>query len=178
MPPIIVSRNATTQNRFAVKTAPADRTDSASSVTYMLASQIETYVTLWDAETAGYAVPVNFLLQPESIAALIQASGANTRVAPGPHPQLDIWEKALELRDQICGLILVRVSPPGAPDADGIIDFSNAIAAQPNHHLIFGAPRGGRLVYEEKDHEQEMDYDCSRYRHCSYRRGCCGADYE
>ena len=137
MPPIIVSRNASTQNRFTVKTAPADRTDSASSVTYMLASQIETYITLWDAESAGYAMPVNFLLQPESIAALIQASGA-----------------------------------------DGIIDFRNAIAAQPNHHLIFGAPRGGRLVYEEKDHEQEMDYDCSRYRHCSYRRGCCGADYE
>jgi hypothetical protein len=137
MPPIIVSRNATTQNRFTVKTAPADRTDSASSVTYMLASQIETYITLWDAESAGYAMPVNFLLQPESIAALIQASGA-----------------------------------------DGIIDFRNAIAAQPNHHLTFGAPRGGRLVYEEKDHEQEMDYDCSRYRYCSYRRGCCGADYE
>ena len=32
----------------------------------------ETHVTLWAAETAGYAVPIKFLLQPESIAELIK----------------------------------------------------------------------------------------------------------
>ena len=115
----------------------------APGVAYMLPSLIETHVTLWAAETAGYAVPVNFLLQPESIAELIKASGAKILVALGPHPQLDIWEKALELRKQIPGLVLVRVSPPGTPDEDGIFDFGKVLAEQPKDHLIFGEPRGG-----------------------------------
>ena len=115
----------------------------APGVAYMLPSLIETYVTLWGAETAGYAVPINFLLQPESIAELIKASGAKILVALGPHPQLDIWEKALELREQIPGLILIRVSPPEIPAEDGVTDFSTAMAEQPDDHLIFGEPRGG-----------------------------------
>ncbi|MBR9652688.1 AMP-binding protein [Thalassovita aquimarina] len=115
----------------------------APGVAYMLPSLIETYVTLWGAETAGYAVPINFLLQPESIAELIKASGAKILVALGPHPQLDIWEKALELREQIPGLILVRVSPPGTPPEEGSVDFGSAMAEQPADHLIFGEPRSG-----------------------------------
>ena len=115
-------------------------------VAYMLPSLIETHVTLWGAETAGYAVPINFLLQPESIVELIKASGAKILVALGPHPQLDIWEKALELREQIPGLILVRVSPPGTLDENGVVDFGTALAEQPNDHLIFGEPRGGDNV--------------------------------
>lgn len=115
----------------------------APGIAYMLPSLIETHVTLWAAETAGYAVPVNFRLQPESIAELIKASGAKILVALGPHPQLDIWEKALELREQIPGLVLVRVSPPGTPDEDGVVDFGKALAEQPDDHLIFGEPRGG-----------------------------------
>lgn len=115
----------------------------APGVAYMLPSLVETYVTLWGAETAGYAVPINFLLQPESIAELIKASGAKILVALGPHPQLDIWEKALELREQIPGLVLVRVSRAGTPDEDGVVDFGTALTEQPDDHLIFGEPRGG-----------------------------------
>lgn len=33
---------------------------SAPAVAYMLPSLIETHVTLWGAETVGYAVPINF----------------------------------------------------------------------------------------------------------------------
>ena len=118
----------------------------APGVAYMLPSLIETHVTLWGAETAGYAVPINFLLQPESIVELIKASGTKILVALGPHPQRDIWEKALELREQIPGLILVRVSPPGTPDEIGVVDFGTALAEQPDDHLIFGEPRGGDNV--------------------------------
>jgi len=115
----------------------------APGVAYMLPSLIETHVTLWGAETAGYAVPINFLLQSDSIAELIKASGVKILVALGPHPLLDIWEKALELRRQIPDLILVRVSPPGTPAEEGVIDFATAMAEQPNDRLIFGEPRGG-----------------------------------
>ena len=115
----------------------------APGVAYMLPSLVETYVTLWGAETAGYAVPINFLLQADSIAELLKASGVKILVALGPHPQLDIWEKALLLRDQVPDLTLVRVSPPETPLEEGVIDFSTALMAQPNDHLIFGEPRSG-----------------------------------
>ncbi len=121
----------------------ADLGGPAPGVAYMLPSLVETYVTLWGAETAGYAVPINFLLQPDSIAELLKASGAKILVALGPHPQLDIWEKAVHLRDQIPGLILVRVSPPGTPPEDGVVDFGTALMAQPQDHLTFGAARSG-----------------------------------
>ena len=93
-------------------------------VAYMLPSLIETHATLWGAETAGYAVPINFLLQPAHIAELLEASGARILVALGPHPQLDIWQKALQVREQLPALTLLRVAPPGTPAAEGVLDFT------------------------------------------------------
>jgi fatty-acyl-CoA synthase len=112
-------------------------------VAYMLPSLIETHATLWGAETAGTAVPINFLLQPAQIAALLEASGARILVALGPHPALDVWQKALALRENDPGLILVRVAPPGTPIEDGVIDLGAALREQPEDRLTFGAPRGG-----------------------------------
>ena len=109
-------------------------------VAYMLPSLVETHATLWGAETAGYAVPINFLLQPEPIAGLLEASGATLLVALGPHPVLDIWQKALALRDRLPGLKLLRVAAPGTPAEDGVLDFHAALMAQPDDHLVFGEP--------------------------------------
>ncbi|WP_277620934.1 AMP-binding protein [Pseudophaeobacter leonis] len=115
-------------------------------VAYMLPSLVETHVTLWGAVTAGFAVPINFLLQPESIAELLKASGAKILVALGPHPQLDIWEKAQHLQAQMPDLVLVRVSPPGTAAQEGVVDFATALMAQPEDHLTFGAARSGADV--------------------------------
>ena len=111
-----------------------------AGVAYMLPSLIETHATLWGAETAGYAVPINFLLQIEHIAALLEASDSRILVALGPHPVLDIWQKALALRERLPGLTLIRVAPPGTPAVEGVIDFHTALAAQPEDHLVFGEP--------------------------------------
>jgi fatty-acyl-CoA synthase len=115
-------------------------------VAYMLPSLIETHATLWGAESAGYAVPINFLLQVEHIAALLEASGSRILVALGPHPVLDIWQKALQLRERVPGLILVRVAPPGTPTEEGVVDFHSALRAQPDDHLVFGEPGQGSDV--------------------------------
>lgn len=109
-------------------------------VAYMLPSLVETHATLWGAETSGYAVPINFLLQPDAIAALLQASGARILVALGPHPALDIWAKALAVRERLPDLVLVRVAPSGTAALDGVIDFVDAIARQPEDRLLFGEP--------------------------------------
>jgi fatty-acyl-CoA synthase len=109
-------------------------------VAYMLPSLVETHATLWGAETAGYAIPINFLLQPEHIAELVEASGARILVALGPHPQLDIWQKALQVRDRVPGLTLLRIAPPGTPAEAGVLDFHAALMAQPDDQLVFDAP--------------------------------------
>jgi fatty-acyl-CoA synthase len=124
----------------------SDLAGPAPGVAYMLPSLVETHVTLWGAETAGFAVPINFLLQPESIAELLKASGAKILVALGPHPQLDIWEKAQNLQAQMPDLVLVRVSPAGTPAQEGVVDFATALMAQPEDHLIFGEARSGADV--------------------------------
>ena len=107
-------------------------------VAYMLPSLVETHATLWGAETSGYAVPINFLLQPEHIAELLKASGARILVALGPHPQLDIWQKALQLREQLPGLTLLRVAPPGVPLEPGVLDWHTSLMAEPDDHLRCG----------------------------------------
>ena len=115
-------------------------------VAYMLPSLVETHVTLWGAETAGYAVPINFLLQPEHIAALLKAAGVKVLVALGPHPALDIWQKALVLREELPDLTLVRVAPPGTPAEECVVDFGTGLMSQPDDHLVFGEPGSGNDV--------------------------------
>src|SRR6478736_6178805 len=62
-------------------------------VAYMLPNLIETHAVLWGAQISGYAVPLNFLLQPSHLAALMRAADVRVLVALGRHPSLDIWEK-------------------------------------------------------------------------------------
>ena len=121
-------------------------TGTSPGVAYMLPSLIETHITLWGAETAGYAVPINFLLNSESIAELIKASKASILVTLGPHPKLDIWEKALEVRKKIPSLQLIRVSPSNENSQKDIIDFNSALKSQPDDHLIFGKARCGEEI--------------------------------
>ncbi len=109
-------------------------------VAYMLPNLIETHATLWGAETVGYAVPINFLLQTEHIAGLLRAADVKVLVTLGPHPVLDIWQKAIALREQIPGLRLVRVAPPGMPEEPGVTDFHTALSSQPDDRLVFGEP--------------------------------------
>ena len=117
-----------------------------AGVAFMLPTLVETHCVLWGAEVAGYAVPINFLLQPEAIRELVEASEAKVLVALGPHPQLDIWEKALELKRQMPGLTLVRVAPPGSPSLPGVVDYAEGMEGEPGDRLSFGAARRGEDV--------------------------------
>ena len=113
----------------------------APGVAYILPSLVETHFTLWGAETAGYAVPINFLLQAQNIAELVEASGATILVTLGPHPQLDIWQKALAVQALIPGLKLIRISVSDTPLPEGVIEFAPALAAQDGKVLASGNSR-------------------------------------
>ncbi len=70
----------------------------------------ETQYALWGAQVAGRACPINFLLQPDHIAALLKAAGAKLLVALGPNDELDVWstaQKVLALHD----IPVLRIAP-------------------------------------------------------------------
>src|SRR5258708_34909115 len=108
-------------------------------VALVLPNLVETHFVLWGAETAGYAVPVNFLLKAEHIADLLRAADARVLVTLGPHPQLDIWEKAVEVAKRLPDVKLVRVSAPDARVPEGAIDFAAALEAQDGGRLSFAS---------------------------------------
>ncbi len=102
----------------------------------------ETHLALWGAETAGTACPINFQLDAEHIAALIEACGAELLVALGPAPDLDIDAKVDVLR-QACPrlrhVLQVRAGP-GHALRPGQRDFMAELAAESGDALNFDEP--------------------------------------
>ncbi len=74
----------------------------------------ETQYALWGAQVAGRACPINYLLKPDHIAALLKASNAKLIVALGPNDELSIWPTVQKVR-ALCPLpvLQIRVDGPG-----------------------------------------------------------------
>lgn len=87
-----------------------------------------THAALWGAQLAGRVCPINYLLQPDHIAALLQSSGAKVLVALGPSPDLDVWSTARQVL-ALHPLPLVVLRAPGGDVPDGL-DFAAALRAQ------------------------------------------------
>ncbi|MES2635548.1 MAG: AMP-binding protein [Pseudomonadota bacterium] len=87
-----------------------------------------TQYALWGAQVAGRACPINFMLQPDHIAALLKASGAKVVVALGPDPELDVWGTV----QRVPGIDEFKVLRIGDGDTSASADsFEAALAAQP-----------------------------------------------
>lgn len=80
-----------------------------------------TQYALWGAQVAGRACPINFMLQPEHVGALLQASGAKVVVALGPNAELDVWSAV----QKVPGLASRTVLRIGG-------DFEEALAQEPD----------------------------------------------
>lgn len=83
------------------------------------------YFTLWGAETAGLACPINYLLGEEHIAELIDAAQINILVVLGPNAKLDIWSRLAHLKKH-CPPLKHVLAVGGAEDA---ADFDALLAA-------------------------------------------------
>lgn len=106
----------------------------------MLAPNMPTaHFALWGAEAAGRICPLNNLLNTDHLVELVEAAGAKVLVALAPDPDLDIWQKALEIRDRVPGLNAV-LSMGGAQGLgqDGADDFAAAMSGYPSDRLTSG----------------------------------------
>jgi fatty-acyl-CoA synthase len=89
-------------------------------VSFLLPNMPAMHPVLWGAMTAGIAAPVNWMLEPKAIAAIVRAVGSKVLVALGPTPGIDIWEKVEAIRDEIPGVKhILMVTPPGEASAEG-----------------------------------------------------------
>ena len=101
---------------------------SEDAVAILAPNMPETQFALWGAQLACKACPINYLLQPEHIAALLDASGAKVLVALGPNSELSLWptiEKVLALRP--LPVLQIRVGEEVAP---GVPVFQDVLARQ------------------------------------------------
>ena len=69
-------------------------------VSFLLPLLPQSFVTLFGAEAAGIANPVNPLLEAHQIAEILEAAGTKVLVALGPTQGSDIWDKVLKVREQ------------------------------------------------------------------------------
>jgi fatty-acyl-CoA synthase len=80
-----------------------------------------TQYALWGAQLAGRACPINFMLQPDHVGALLEASGAKVVVALGPNTELDVWS-AVQKVPGLAGRTVLRIGN----------DFEQALAREPD----------------------------------------------
>jgi fatty-acyl-CoA synthase len=105
-------------------------------VSFMLPLLPEAFITLFGAEAAGIANPINPLLEPHQIAEILEAANTTVLVALGPVPGTDIWEKVEQVRGKLKRLkAIVQVHGPG-DSANRIYSFSELIKEQPSDRLV------------------------------------------
>ncbi|CAA2109145.1 acyl-CoA synthetase [Variovorax paradoxus] len=123
------------QVRRAARAFTALCGDDEPRVAFLLPAIPEAYFTLWGAEAAGVACPINYLLGEAHIAELIDAARVNVLVALGPNPELDIWSRVPGLRERCRSLAhVIAVGAGGAggqaQEPAGALDFDELLARQ------------------------------------------------
>ena len=119
-------------------------------VSFLLPLLPEAFITLFGAEAAGIANPVNPLLEPHQIAEILEAARTTVLVALGPVPGTDIWQKVEAVRGQLKHLkAIVQVHGHAAAAGDptrGIHSFNELIKQQPSDHLVSGRKIAGHDI--------------------------------
>ncbi|MDX2201781.1 MAG: acyl-CoA synthetase [Hyphomicrobiaceae bacterium] len=107
-------------------------------VSFLLPLLPQSFLTLFGAEAAGIANPVNPLLEPHQIAEILEAAGTKVLVALGPTPGSDIWEKVVRIAPRLPHLKAI-VQVGGRGDAEtGVHAFDQLLAQQPGDRLLSG----------------------------------------
>ncbi|MFA0812579.1 acyl-CoA synthetase [Microbulbifer epialgicus] len=117
---------------------------STDTVTLLLPNLPETHFALWGGQAAGIVSPINPLLEPEHIVEIMNATKAKVLVSLGQDLSEEIWEKVVQVIERVPTLetlLLISKKPTNSVPvpADILVhNFGEAIARQPNDHLISG----------------------------------------
>jgi fatty-acyl-CoA synthase len=112
-------------------------------ISFMLPLLPDAFVTLFGAEAAGIANPVNPLLEPHLIAEILEAANTTILVALGPMPGTDIWQKVEQIRPSLKRLKAIVQVGGGGDRANGVFAFNDLIRQQPSDRLVSGRKISG-----------------------------------
>jgi len=134
--------NAVTQVSNALAGLGIGRDDVTSII---LPNFPEMYFSLWGAETAGIANPINPLLEANIIKEIITTAGSKVLIALGPVPGSDIWQKTLAIKDKIPSLTAVISLfgddiPASTINTVPVYSFEKLIAKQDPIRLLSSKP--------------------------------------
>jgi fatty-acyl-CoA synthase len=137
----------------------------SDAVAYVLPNCNETAIALLGGMTAGIANPINPLLEPATIAAILRETGAKAVVTLRSMPRSDIAQKVARALEDAPGVKTVfevdlnrYMSPPkswivplirpGNPVKHGakILDFNKEMSRQPSGALTFATPGDDRVA--------------------------------
>ena len=80
------------------------------TVSYLLPNLPQSYFTLFGAEAAGIANPINPLLEGETLAEIMHAANTKVLVTIAPVPGVEIWDKVVSIADKVPSLeVILRV---------------------------------------------------------------------
>ena len=110
-------------------------------VSFLLPLVPQAFFTLFGAQAAGIANPVNPLLSAAQIAEILRAANTKVLVALGPVLGSDIWDKVQQIRGLLPGLkaiLVVRSAADVTDTAQHVHDFDTLIAKYPADRLTSG----------------------------------------
>ena len=135
------------------------------SVAYILPTLNETAITLLGGMTAGRVSPINPLLEPDKIAALLRETGAKVVVTLRAFPKTDVVQKvaqAVALAPDVQTVLELDMLPHLSPPKSWIVpfirpknphshhakvlDFHRELDRQPSDALRFDAPQSDRIA--------------------------------
>ena len=132
------------------------------------------HAVIWGAQVAGHLCPINPMLRPDHIAALLQAADAAAVVITGPTPEIDYWTTLVPaLRAEGVTLPILACDAAQAPGADGILETMMAeadgapIAPEGDEHALAACYHTGgttgapKLVLHSRLNEAHVARSCA-----------------
>ncbi len=104
-------------------------------VSFLLPLLPQSFYTLFGAQAVGIANPVNPLLAPHQLAEILLAANTQVLVTLGPVPGSDIWDKVMQIRDQLPQLKAILVVQGASDEAQSIYNFDERMAGCPSDAL-------------------------------------------
>lgn len=84
---------------------------------------LESQYAIWGSEATGIACPVNWMLEPEIIRTLLSNAGAKAVIVYGPDPDIEAWNKAMLIRQDLPGVRHWIKAGGGQASESAIVDL-------------------------------------------------------
>ncbi|MCR8924342.1 acyl-CoA synthetase [Dasania sp. GY-MA-18] len=118
------------------------------AVSLLLPSLLQTHYTLWGAQAAGIAGPINPMLEAEHITEIMNATRSKVLITLAPSENSELWQKVCQMTQSIPSLktiILISQSDknnselPSSPKTElRIVDYTQQLELQPSDKLLSG----------------------------------------